>query len=97
MIGRLWLNLYWLFDDARDQVMKKYCAELAAAALAAALEADEIPDKESRLMFLLSLVDMYVFTGDKAAAAAACNEILACKDHLLIRKLAHELKTQYKL
>ena len=97
LLGRLWLNLYWLFDDARDAAMKKYCAERAAAALAAALESGEISDKESRMTVQLSMVDMYAAIGDKASASAVCNDILASRDHLLLRKLAHELKAQYIL
>lgn len=49
LIGRLWLNLYWLFDDAVDPLMKGYCAKKSASAFSAALSADEIPDEESRL------------------------------------------------
>ena len=97
LIGRLWLNLYWLFDDAKDPAMKKYCGERAAAALDAALKSDGIPDEETRMTIQLSMTDIYGAIGDKESALAVCNEILACKSHLLLRKLAHDLKQQYKL
>ncbi len=49
LTGRLWLNLYWLFNDAADPLMKSYCAEKSAAAFSDALSLEEIPDEESRL------------------------------------------------
>lgn len=97
LAGRLWRNLYWLFDDAGDPVMKEYCAKHSSDALSRALASNEIPDEESRATVQLSMTDMYHTLGNNAAAAAICNEILSGSDSLQLRKLAHDLKLQFRL
>lgn len=97
LVGRLWQNLYWLFDDICDPEMKKYCAGKATAALSAALEDDEVDDTESRLTMQLSMTDMYGALGNSAAASRVCSEVLASVDHLQLKSLAYQLKRHYKL
>ena len=44
LIGKLWLNLYFLFSDAEDEIMKKYCAEQALPRLKTAYDEETLDD-----------------------------------------------------
>ena len=68
LIGKLWLNLYWLFDDAADDNMKLYCGEKAAAYLPKAIEDESLSDKQSVQSFALTLANIYTQLGQTESA-----------------------------
>lgn len=59
LIGRLWLNLHWLFTDAKDEGMKRYCAEKAAPLLKRAFEENMITDEYSKQSVALTISCLY--------------------------------------
>lgn len=91
LIGRLWLNLYWLFEDSDDKGMWFYAARKASEYLAKALEKGEVPDEHSIHSLELTLASLYTVLSNKPAAAALCDNVLKCDDNQL-KKFAYEIK-----
>ena len=84
LIGRLWLNLYWLFDDAADDNMKKYCAEKAEENLSKAYSENKIPDENSRQSIALSLANLYALCGKRDDALKMCEDAAKGADKQLV-------------
>lgn len=72
LIGKLWLDLYWLFCDAADERMARYCSEKAAARLKKAVDNDEISDDYSKQSFALSLANLLSQNGQTEEAVRMC-------------------------
>ncbi|MGN1136808.1 MAG: DUF2225 domain-containing protein [Oscillospiraceae bacterium] len=68
LIGRLWLGLYWLFDDAADSSMKLYCAKKASERIYKAIAENMITDDYSRQSMALTLANLYLETGQTDSA-----------------------------
>ena len=80
LLGKLWLNLFWLFVDAEDEVMKKYCAEKAAALLKEALENGSVTDKLAIQRYSLTISDLFYEAGDKKSAVKWCDDAISGED-----------------
>lgn len=90
LIGRLWLDLYWLFEDAADDTMKLYCARKAAALLASALEKGVIDDKYALQSMQMSLANIYSVIGDRENAVKMCDLVIEGENGQL-KKYAYTL------
>lgn len=90
LIGRLWLDLYWLFEDAADDTMKLYCARKAAALLALALEKGVIDDKYALQSMQMSLANIYSVIGDRENAVKMCDLVIEGENGQL-KKYAYTL------
>lgn len=73
LLGKLWINLYWLFTDAGDDAMRLFCAEKAAGFLEKAVKNNSIPDAYSKQSLSLTLASLYAFLGRKDEAAKMCD------------------------
>ncbi len=91
LIGKLWLGLYWLFDDAADESMKMYCAKKAAEFLFQAVNEQKIPDAYSRQSIALTLANLFVAIGQKDNAQKMCMIVLNGEDKQL-KNFAYTLK-----
>lgn len=91
LIGKLWLDLYWLFVDAEDAEMQKYCAARSADLLAAALDAHAISDDYAVQRYQLTTANLYAESGNKESAVKWCDEAAAGEDGNL-KKFALTLK-----
>ena len=80
LIGRLWLNLYWLLTDANDEAMSKYCAEKAAPLLAKAYEDNTITDEYSKQIISLTIASLYALCGSKDEAKKFCELAVGGED-----------------
>lgn len=79
-IGRLWLGLYWLFVDAEDETMQRYCAEKAAPLLDKALKTKSVSDELARHRFQLTASVLYNVIGDKKNTVRLCEEATSGDD-----------------
>lgn len=93
LIGKLWLGLYWLFDDAADPNMQKLCAQKASEHLSKAVAEDAIPDDYSRQSISLTLANLYDFIGNKTEAQKMCDKVLEGEDKQL-KAFAYTLEKQ---
>lgn len=91
LIGKLWLNLYWLFNEAEDAEMKKFCAQKAAALLEKALESHAVTDAYALQRYQLTISVLYSEIGDKKSALKWCDDAIFGDDGTL-KKFAHTLK-----
>ena len=91
LVGRLWLNLYWLFEESEDKGMQFYTARKAIEYFTYAIEKEEIRDETSLHSIELTLASLYTVMGDKAAAIEMCDRVLSCDDSRLKRS-AYEIK-----
>lgn len=91
MIGKLWLNLYWLFIDAEDEDMRKYCARNAVGLLAKALESHAVSDNYAAQRYQVTTANLYAELGDKKSAVKWCDEAVSGEDASL-KKFALTLK-----
>lgn len=91
LIGKLWLGLYWLFDDAADLDMKLYCAEKSSDFLARAVAENAIPDEYSCQSLTLTLANLFAATGKKEDALKMCNAAINGEDKQL-KNLAYTFK-----
>ena len=91
LVGRLWQNLYWLFEESDDKGMMFYTAQQAANYLAKALEREEIQDEPSLHSIELSLASLYTVLGNTDAARELCDRVIRCDDNQL-KKFAYEIK-----
>lgn len=91
LIGRLWLNLYWLFEDAGDDRMKLYCAERSAGFLEKAISDKATDDAYALQSLSLSAAALYAALGKKEEAARMCEKAIDGEDGTL-KKFAHVLK-----
>ena len=80
LIGKLWLDLYWLFADAVDEKMEKYCAEKALPYLKAAYEEGAIPDDYSKQCIALTITSLSALHGTIEDAKKYCGLAIAGKD-----------------
>lgn len=80
LLGKLWLNLFYLFVDAEDEVMKKYCAERSAALLKEALENGSVTDKIAIQLYSLTLANLYNEIGDRKSAVKWCDDAIGGED-----------------
>lgn len=94
-IGKLWLNLYWLFEESEDKGMWFYTAKKAAEYLAKALEKDEIQDETSFHSIELTLASLYIVLGYKSSAIELCENVLKFKNNQL-KKFAFEIRAQIR-
>lgn len=91
LLGNLWMNLYWLSKDAKDEKFAKYCAANAASKYREAIDDNQIYDKTGRSSIALSLANLLVLIGDKETASKYCEIALECPDER-IRKRAVKFK-----
>lgn len=91
LIGRLWLNLYRLFDDAGDEKMKLYSAEKASAYLEKAISENKVDDPYALQTFNLSLAHLFSALGKKDKAAQTCKKVIDGDDGAL-KKLGYLLR-----
>lgn len=91
LIGKLWLNLYWLFDDAADDIMKNYCAEKAIYFLEKSVNENKITDAYSKQSFMVTLANLYAESGKYDEARRMCRLSAEGEDSQL-RVLALRLK-----
>ena len=91
LIGRLWLNLYWLFDDAGDEKMKLYCAEQASGFLEKAISGNETKEAYAQQTLSLSLANLYAVLGKKDKAVQMCAAVIDGEDGAL-KRLGHVLR-----
>ncbi len=76
LLGKLWLNLYWLFIDAGDEKMRIYCAEKAAPMLERAVSERAVQNTSDVLRCRLTTANLYAETGNKNLAAKCCEEVI---------------------
>lgn len=93
LIGKLWLGLYWLFDDAADPNMQRYCAEKAVAHLSKAHADESIPDAYSRQSIALTIANLYNFIGNTDEAKKMCTKAIDGEDKQL-KNFAYALEKQ---
>ena len=91
LIGRLWLNLYWLFEDSDDKGMWFYSARKAIEYLSKAVEKGQIPDEHSLHSIELTLASLHVVLDNKPAAIELCERVLKYNDNQL-KKFAYEIR-----
>lgn len=91
LIGRLWLNLYWLFEDAGDEKMKLYSAEQASVLLDKAISNNSVEDPYSLQSLSLSTASLYAALGKKDKAAQMCKMVIDGEDGSL-KKLGYMLR-----
>lgn len=91
LIGRLWLNLYWLFEDAGDERMKLYCAEQSAGFLDKAIMSGAVEDAYALQSLSLSLANLYALLGKKDSALQMCGKVIDGEDGAL-KKLGYVLR-----
>lgn len=91
LIGKLWLNLYWLFEDAADEQMEKYCAEKASGFLGKAYDEGKIPEEKSRQSIALSLANLHALCGRRDDALKMCGAVIDGSDKQLVN-YAYKLK-----
>lgn len=89
--GKLWLNLYWLFEDCGDEAMKLYAAKEASNYISAAIEKEEIQDEQSLHSMELSLAALYITLGEPEKARVLCDNVLKYDDNQL-KKFAYEIR-----
>lgn len=90
-LGKLWLNLYWLFEDSDDKGMWFYTARKASEYLEKALEKEEIQDDTSFHSIELTLASLYSLLGNKSAAIELCENVLKFNNNQL-KKFAFEIR-----
>ncbi|MBQ7784251.1 MAG: DUF2225 domain-containing protein [Oscillospiraceae bacterium] len=91
LIGKMWLALYWLCDDAGDIEMKHYSAASAAAHLTKAIEEELITDEYSKQSLALTLTHLYLELGQNEQAAKMCELAVNGNDSQL-KAFAYRLK-----
>lgn len=91
LIGRLWLNLYWLFEDAGDERMKLYCAERSVSVLDETIMNNEIEDAYALQSLSLSMANLCVALGYRDKALQMCGKVIDGEDGSL-KKLGHVLR-----
>ena len=91
LIGKMWLNLYWLFDDAADETMKLYCGERASENLSSAIAENMITDDYSRQSIALTVTNIYLALGKTDEAKKMCEIATAGEDGQL-KSFAYSLK-----
>ncbi len=79
-IGKLWLNLCWLFEDACDDTMRLYCSERAADHIQKALDGGEIKDDAIRYSLTLTLAHRQREIGRTEKAIESCNRAAESED-----------------
>ena len=94
-IGKLWLNLCWLFEDSEDKGMWYYTARQASEYLTKALEQDEIHDETSIHSIELTLASLYCVLGYKDLAVELCEKVLKFNNNQL-KKFAFEIRAQVR-
>ena len=80
LLGRLWLDLYWLSADADDETMKKYCSEKALKLLKTAYEENAIPDDNSKQSIALTIANLSEKYGSIDDAKKYCALAVTGKD-----------------
>ncbi|MCM1298863.1 MAG: DUF2225 domain-containing protein [Firmicutes bacterium] len=91
LTGRLWLNLYWLLQDAGDEKMKLYCADKASALLYEAITGRETEDAYALQSLSLSAANLYAALGNKGQAKEMCGRVIDGEDGAL-KKLGYLLR-----
>lgn len=91
LIGRLWLGLYWLFDEVEDDAMKKYAAKNSAPKLEKALKSNAVTDDYAKRRYQLTTAILYSEIDDKKSALKLCNAALET-DNGDLKKFALEFK-----
>lgn len=91
LIGKLWLNLFWLFDESGDNDMKSFCGKKAAALLSKALESHTVTDAYALQRYQLTTAVLFSETGDKHGALKWCDLAISGEDSSL-KTFAHTLK-----
>lgn len=90
-IGKLWLSMYWLFDDANDEDMKKYCAEKVIEYLYPSIINNDIEDEYSYQSTALTLAKLCQYT-DKNDKAAEMRDVASKGRNYQIRVYAEDMK-----
>ncbi len=85
LIGRLWLNLYWLFKDIGDEKMKLYCANQASGYLNNAISHNQTDDAYAQQTLSLSLANLYAVLGKKDKTIQMCDMVINGEDGALKR------------
>lgn len=91
LIGRLWLNLYWIFEDAGDENMRRYCAQQASRYLDKTIKGNSISDPYALQTLSLSLANLYAVIGKKEEAKQMCRCVINGEDGAL-KKLGYVLR-----
>jgi len=91
MIGKLWLDIYWLAKDVNDEDFAKYCAKNSVRCLIKAIDEDEISDMISRCSLSLSLANLLVYLGIPEHAEKYCVIAEECPDEK-IKEQAQKFK-----
>ncbi len=73
LLGKLWLGLYWLFEDAEDEKMKLYCAGNACEYISKAITENMITDDFSRRNMALTAANLLIQTGREDLAQQMCD------------------------
>ena len=63
LIGRLWLNLYWIACDSLDEKLALFFAEKAIEKIKKAIDENQISDHTARDSLALTLAHLFVKTG----------------------------------
>ena len=80
LIGKLWLNLYWIFADYNHEDMKSYCSHKALPLLKSAYEGNAISDDYSKQCIALTIADLSAQYGSMDDAKKFCGFALVGKD-----------------
>lgn len=91
LLGKLWVNLYWLFTDAGDDSMRLYCAEKAIGLLEKAVKDNRIPDAYSKQSLTLTLASLYSLLNRKEDAMKMC-DISSDGNDGELKTIAHRFK-----
>lgn len=86
LLGTLWMNLYWLAKDAKDENFAKYCAGKAVEKYMTAIDDNEIFDKTGRCTIALSLTNLLIYTGMGSKAPKYCEIAIECPDERIKKR-----------
>lgn len=86
LLGTLWMNLYWISKDAKDEGFAKYCAGKAIEKYMVAIDDNEIFDKTGRCTIALSLTNLLIYTGMGSKAPKYCEIAIECPDERIKKR-----------
>ena len=95
LLGMLWLQTYWLAQDAHDDTFAAYCAKQAVHHLSGAIEETQITDPHSKYSVALTLAYLLVYLRSLDRAKLYCAMALESPNED-IRKRAFVLSPKFE-
>ncbi len=93
LLGGMWMNLYWLGKDAKDDRFTKYAAVHAARYYKEAVDDNKILGKTDMCSVALTVATLFGYLGYADTAMKYCNIALECQDEDVLHRAMKFKKT----